>query len=125
MHGRFGLATENGYAFNRLISALLDNQDFRRLVLEKTSEYLSGPLAQDNAFAVMDKLADELRPELERDGALWGYTPKQWERELDGYLYRVLGSMGRDGYNLYFAETVRDRMRLSSQEFEQYFGNLG
>lgn len=125
MHGRFGLATENGYAFNRLISALLDNQDFRRLVLEKTSEYLSGPLAQDNAFAVMDKLADELRPELERDGALWGYTPKQWERELDGYLYRVLGSMGRDGYNLYFAETVRDRMGLSSQEFEQYFGNLG
>lgn len=124
VHGRFAMATENGYAFNLLISKLLDNKDFRRLVLEKTSEYLAGPLSEENAFAVMDKLADELRPELERDGELWEYTPEQWQRHLDGFLYNVLGNWGKGGYCKYFAGTVRERLLMSGQEYEQYFGNL-
>lgn len=125
IQGPFSLSLETGYAYNILAARLLNNGEFRQLMIEKLSQYLSGPLSRDNAFAVMDRLAAELRPEIARDGAKWGYTLDQWERELQNYLYGVIGGYGRGDYCQQFARSAKDCLGMSSAEYEQYFGDLG
>lgn len=122
--GWFFLTVTNEYDFNILLRALLENEEFQQLMLEKAGEYLAGPLSEENATAVIDSLAAELRPEIERDGERWGYTLSQWERHLENYVYGAIQGYGNGGYCLQFARSARDYIKISSEDFERYFGNL-
>ena len=122
--GQFDLALSTGYAYSRLIGHLMDNEEFEALMLEKTAQYLSGPLSEENAFCVIDELAAQLRPEIERDGARWGYTPYEWEQELKNYLYAVVGNYGHGGYCRYFALSAREVGHVSGSDIRKYFGEL-
>lgn len=122
--GQFDLALGAGYTYNALISRLLYNEEFEALMLEKTAEYLSGPLSEENTFRVVDELAAQLRPEIERDGERWGYTLYQWENEQQKYLYAVLSIYGHGDYCRYFADSARGVGNISGSDIRQYFGEL-
>lgn len=122
--GQFSQSIVTGYAFNRLILALLDNEEFKALMLSRTGEYLAGPLSEENVRAVIGSLADELRPEIARDGEKWGYTLAQWEREIENYLYGVVGDYGAGEYCSKFARSAKSLIYISGEDFEKYFGAL-
>lgn len=122
--GLFTQSIVTGYDFSNLILKLCDNREFDDQMAQLLSEYLHGPLSEENVYATIDRIAAEIRPEIERDGARWGYTTKQWERELQNYLYDFAGNYGRGGYGKMFAKSARSILHLSNERWEELFGDL-
>ena len=67
------------YEFNRLLESLTENAHFREEFLRQFGEALDGPLALEHVDAVLDEIADEIRPEIARDRERWGSTVSAWE----------------------------------------------
>ncbi len=123
-HGLFTQSLVIGYDFSNVPLYLCANANFRALMTERLSRYLHGPLSQEHATARIDALAEELRPEIPRDAARWGYSLERWERNLQVYLYDFFSNYGSGGYERQFAKTARSILRLSQEEFDRYFGDL-
>ena len=68
-----------GYEFNRLLGSLTDNAHFREEFLRQFGQALDGPLAIEHVDAVLDEIADEIRPEIARDRERWGSSVSTWE----------------------------------------------
>ena len=77
-YGSFGMIFTFGYAYNDLAMDLMKNRNFRLELVRQLKTALDGPLSDENALALIDELADQLRPEVKRDHALWGGTLKSW-----------------------------------------------
>ncbi len=122
--GEAAQSLTTGYDFSDLPYRLLDNPGFRQLYIEKLSEYLHGPLSAENASATLARIAAEIRPEVARDGTMWGYTLDEWERQQHNYMYNFLNDSGGAGYPVYFASTARSFLGMSAAEFDKYFGDL-
>ena len=123
-HGQFTQSLVIGYDFSNIPLYLCANPRFRALMTERLSQYLHGPLSQENAFAMIDSLAAELRPEIPRDAQRWGYSLERWERNLQVFLYDFFSNYGYGGYERDFAKTARATLRISAEDFERYFGDL-
>lgn len=122
--GLFPNAVELDYGFSILVRSLLVNEHFRALMIERMHEYLTGPLNKDNIQLVVRGLAEELRPEIERDGEMWGYTVGQWEREIDRYMIQFTENYGYSVYESMFASSAKEILHMSSAEYEAVFGDL-
>ena len=81
--GSFAAIFTFGYAYNDLAGDLMQNRNFRLEFVRQLKQALDGPLSDENALAMIDELASQLRPEVERDHAMWGGSLKSWERMVE------------------------------------------
>jgi len=112
-----------GYAFSGYSWRLLKNDEYCKQFLTQLSEYLNGPLSDENVEALIRSLADEIRSEIPRDYARWGGIPKVWDNMLEKHLMRFL-TVG-EGRALRLAHSICNYISVSDEEYEMYFGNLG
>ena len=109
-----------GYAYNNLANAMLKNANFRLEFVAQLKKALDGPLSDENALAMIDELADQLRPEVERDHALWGGTLKSWERMVEHLREYINGEYSRAGY---MVSSLRSSGLIKRSEIDRYFSN--
>ncbi len=62
---------------------LLKNATFCDQFLTRAASLLRGPLSNESVIGEIDRLCDELRPEIPRDFALAGSSISSWERSID------------------------------------------
>lgn len=123
-HGLFTQSIVRGYDFSNVPLYLCNNQQFRTLMMEKLSEYLHGPLSEENTMHQIDLLAAEIRDEVPRDAAAFGYTPSQWELELQHYMYDFFDNYGYGNYDLEFVNSAKSILRMSEEDYYRLFGDL-
>ena len=121
MGNTYDVALYSGYAYSLFPRTLLTNEQFRERFLTKLSECLTGEMSNDSANALIDELAAELRPEMERECARWGYTVALWERMVD-YLHEYINAYG--GRARYMAASVKEYVKISDEEWDFYFGSI-
>ena len=63
----------------QLISALLRSPDFRDRLLTRAAELLEGPLSNERIIAEIDRLTEQIRPEVERDYGRFQLKVEDWE----------------------------------------------
>ena len=122
--GEFGNAFKTGYIYSNLLLALADNPRFTQALAERLACCLAGPLSEENVLSVIDRLEQQLRPEVQRDGERWGFTLKQWEREIDEFIRFVVTNRGQGNYCRQFAESAAGILGLNQEQLQQYFGQL-
>ena len=72
----------------------------------------------------IDLLAAEIRDEVPRDAAAFGYTPSQWELELQHYMYDFFDNYGYGNYDLEFVNSAKSILRMSEEDYYRLFGDL-
>lgn len=85
----------SGYPFSRVAVKLLKNDGFRAMFAEKIRWAAEGPLSDESYLALIDEFADQLRPEIPRDRALWGGDLDEWETKVQELRDYVLADGGR------------------------------
>ena len=120
--GDADLALHAGYVYSDAVRLLLKNQSFRDLYVKRLSEYLHGPLSDENFLALAHKLADEIAAEAERDYLRWGKRPIYWQKELDYYIYGFADKPG--GHAALYARTARSFLHLTADEWDALFADL-
>ena len=117
--GSFAGVFSFGYDYNELVRCMLKNEGFRLDFLRQMKKALDGPLASENALALIDKLADELRPEVARDHAMWGGTLKSWEHMVE-HLREYIGTS--TVHADYMVASLRASGFIRSSEVDLFFG---
>ncbi len=120
------------YGFNKLALKLLENKQYQRRMAEQLSEALKGPMSTENVLALIDELADQLRPEIQRDRERWakggeGDNVEFWEHggEMVDSLRRYVEKRGTKvminsfRYNLSLLHGS-----LSKEELDQFFADI-
>ena len=116
--GSFAGIFSFGYAYNDLARALMQNESFRMEFIRQMKKALDGPLSDANALAMIDELADQLRPEVERDHAMWGGTLKSWERMVEHLREYISVAPGRAAYT---ENALRYSGFVTRKEMDQVF----
>ena len=111
-----------GFFYSDVINMLLKNADFRDLYLHRLSEYLHGPLSDENYLATAHRLADEIKTEGERDFVRWGHAAFYWEQEVQEYIYGFVNYPG--GHAFAFAASGRGILKISDEEWDALFADL-
>ncbi len=117
----FDTAFNSGYAYSSIPSSLLANPQFRERFLTKLSECLNGEMSNDSANALLDELAEQIRPEMERECERWGYSVALWERMV-GILHEYVNNYG--GRARCLANAVTGYISMSDDEWNGYFGSI-
>lgn len=114
------------YGYNRLVSALMQNKSFQLEMAKQLSAALKGPMSNDNVLALIDQLADELRPEIARDRQRWRIggdsdTVDYWEHgfQMVDYLRDFVSR--KDGRAKYVVNSFIAHSGLTSAEIQEYF----
>ena len=116
--GSFGTIFTFGYDYNNLARALMQNESFRLEFIRQMKKALDGPLSDDNALAMINTLADQLRPEVERDHAMWGGTLKSWEHMVEHLREYICVSPGRAKFT---ENALRYSGFVNHDEMDRYF----
>ena len=117
--GEANLSLRTGNPYSTAIIRLMDNASFRALYLQRLSEYLHGPLSDENFLALAHRLAGESFSEVERDYRRWGKTPSEWQHEMDTYIYGSTAYPG--GHAGMLAQSARSVFRMTDEEWEALF----
>ena len=112
----------SGFFFSDAVNLLLKNEDFRDLYLQRLSEYLHGPLSDENYLATAHRLADEIKDEGGRDYVRWGHASDSWGREVQEYIYDFVDYPG--GHAFAFAASGRGILKISDEEWDALFADL-
>ena len=81
--------TENGPAWPNpdwstfLTRRLLENEDYRRLFVNRTLDYLHTDFAPERVVAQVDRLAATIAPEIPRQSARWKLTASYWPGQVE------------------------------------------
>lgn len=126
MNGPLSDGTRVAYGYNRLVSALMQNKGFQLEMARQLSAALKGPMSNENVLALIDKLADELRPEIARDRVRWRIggdsdTVDYWEHgfQMVDYLRDFVSR--KDGRAKYVVNSFISHSGLTSDEIQEYF----
>ena len=63
--------TRYSYVFNKLALKLMENKQYQQRMGEQLAAALKGPMSTESVLALIDDLADQLRPEVQRDCDRW------------------------------------------------------
>ena len=115
----------NGYAANRIQVAafsypLMKNQAFREQFLSRAAALLSGPLSNASLLEELDRMVDELRPEIARDFSRVGSSASSWEKAV-GELRSMIEDKDWCQANI---NTICRMFELTADEREQWFGDI-
>lgn len=78
-----GPAWPNPPASTLPLRRLLTNPDFERAFINRSADLMNGPLGRSEATAVIDSLAANLAPEIERHFTRWSLPVADWQRNVD------------------------------------------
>ena len=99
--------------------SLFRNNEFRKLTLERASDALHGAFSDENALALIDKMAEEIDSEMMNDAPRWHVlTYTGWK----GNINRLKTLM--TNYHSSVINNLRAFMNLTNEEIETYFGDL-
>ncbi len=118
----FSVPFSTGYAFSGFCWRLLESPEYCRQYLEQLSQYLHGPLSDENVRALMDSLADEIRSEIPRDYGRWYGTVEAWENMIRKHLVPFLEM--EEGRARWIARCIREFIKISDTQFDELFGDL-
>ena len=114
------------YAYNDLARRLMQNKQFQLRMAEQLSAALTGPMSNENVLALIDKLADELRPEIQRDRERWALggsadNVDYWEHgyQMIDYMRDYVTRKG--GRAMILVNSFLSHADLTAEEKEQYF----
>lgn len=123
-----------GYAYNTLFKRLLANKQFQLRMAEQLSAALKGPMSDENVLALIDRLAEELRPEMDRDRKRWNHgnarldSEEGWYSKWDDgsvpYLRDFVTRKGGRAYLLMNSFFNRQSLKLSQEEKDSFFSGI-
>lgn len=121
-----------GYAYNTLANRLLQNRQYQLRMAQQLSDALHGPMSDENVLKLIDKLADELRPEIDRDRKRWAQgnarldSLEGWDTAgSDAALPWLRNFVTRKGGRAYQVMTsFVNHTSLTADEVKQYFGDI-
>lgn len=122
IYSGFSVAFDTYYAFSGFCWRLLESPEYCQQYLKQLSEYLHGPLADENVRALINSLADEISSEIPRDYDRWYGTVEAWENMIEKHLIRFLEL--EDGRARTMAYLIREYIDISDEEFDRLFGDL-
>ena len=99
---------------------LMKNAQFRDKLLTRAAELLSGPLSNEALLKELDAMAEELRPEVERDYERIGSSLKSWENSIADLRSMIVG---RDWEQANIDGLCR-AFELDAAERVNYFGAI-
>lgn len=103
---------------SKILDSLRCNAEFRDRLLTRAAYHLSLGLSNENALAVIDRLADEIRSEVERDCKRADLSLGHWERNVQ-YLRDFITENNWQQYNI---DTLCELFELTDAERIKYFG---
>ena len=99
---------------------LMQNAEFRDRFLSRAAELLAGPLSNESVLEEIERMEEQLRPEIPRDFKRDGKDERSWNKSLD-----ALKSMIRDrDWCQANIEGVCMNFSLSAEERAHYFGAI-
>lgn len=102
----------------RIVSALLQNEEFQALLATRLAELLAGPLSDENMITTIDAMAGMIRSEIPMECQRWGSSPEIWEI--------FVGNMKEycDGRALAMIDSLCALCGFTEAERIAYFGDL-
>ncbi len=107
------------YLVSYLFADLVENEDFRSRFLTRAAELLNGPLAEEKVLAEIDRLSEEIAPEVARDLKLQNRSYDSWEKSVKA-LRRFITENSWTQHNI---DAICKELRVSSEERARYFGS--
>ena len=99
---------------------LMKNAQFRDKFLTRAAELLRGPLSNEALLRELDRMTEEIRPEIERDYARVGKTRDIWENAVSE-LRSMIGDRDWQQANI---EGICSAFELNAEERDRYFGDI-
>ena len=99
---------------------LMQNESFRDQFLSRAAELLRDPLSNEAVLAEIDRMADEIRPEIERDYKRVGHSVKSWEDAMEELRYMIRDKDWRQ-LNI---DGICQAFELDGDAREKYFGDI-
>ena len=88
--------------------------------MTRAAELLSGPLSEENVINEIERLAAEVKPEVERDRK---NTPQSY-RSWKSYIQILKDTFTEKKWNQKNVKAICKNLGLTAEEKEQYFGSL-
>ncbi len=102
----------------RMVTALMDNEEFKDLLASRLAELLAGPLSDESVLALIDDMAAVIRPEASWEEARWDTPVYGWEAMVN---YMIDFCDGRAGEMI---NSLCKQLRFTEEQREAYFGDL-
>lgn len=129
LHGSIVDGSRYAYAFNDLARKLMENKQYQLRMAEQLAAALRGPMSDENVLAMINDLADQIRPEIPRDRERWakggeGDTVEFWEHGFQMVDYLRNYVTRKDGRAQQLLSSFLSHTSLTNEEKKQYFGDL-
>ncbi len=129
LHGSVVDGFRYAYAFNDIANKLMQNRQYQLRMAEQLSAALHGPMSDEAVSALIDDLADQLRPEIQRDRDRWakggeGDTVEFWEHGFQMVDYLRDFVTRKSGRAVGVINSFTSHANLTKEEIEQYFGDI-
>lgn len=111
-------AVATTFHHGRLISALMENEEFQDLIATRLAELLAGPMSDENMIATIRKMANTIRPEAYWEQARWGTAVSGWEHTVQEMIDFC------DGRSREMIDSLCLELRFTKAQREAYFGDL-
>ena len=107
------------YYVTYLFADLMENPDFRSRFLTRAAEMLNGPLTDEAVLAEIDRLAEEIAPEVARNLKPENRSYDSWEKSI-----RALRSfITENNWKQHNIDAICSQLRVTEAEREKYFGS--
>ncbi|MBQ0049719.1 MAG: CotH kinase family protein [Bacteroidales bacterium] len=104
---------------NSMVNSLLRNKAFRQLFLERLAHHLTVTFTPEHANAVLDRLVEEIRPEMRRNCERWQQLSYEtWEKNIDKFRVKFSTRQRQ------MLDDLRQELAITPEEEKQYFGKL-
>ena len=100
---------------NTILKGLLQNEEFRKLFLERASYNMKNVWTEENLMNRYNELYKMLEPEMERNQKRWNQSMQTWYNECE-YLKTYIKKR-----RSYMLSSIKSYFGLSSKEMEKYF----
>ena len=100
---------------NTILRGLLQNEEFRKLFLERASYNMKNVWTEENLMNRYNELYKMLEPEMERNQKRWNQSMQTWYNECE-YLKTYIKKR-----RSYMLSSIKSYFGLSSKEMEKYF----
>lgn len=130
LHGSVVDGSRYSYGFNKIANKLMENKQYQLRMAEQLSAALTGPMSNDKVLALIDELADQIRPEIDRDRVRWAQgnssadTADYWEHgyQMVDYLRDFVTRKGGRAQQL--VSSFISHSSLTAEEQHRYFDEV-
>ncbi len=105
---------------SNLFADLMKNDSFKDRFLTRAAELLAGPLSEEKILQEIDRLADQIDPEVKRDMTLQAKSYNSWKMNVD-YLRAFIADNHWTKHNI---DAICKELKLTAEEREHYFGSI-